>query len=174
MKILSDKIDGFTIIKTLTDLQRRGLISEDVSIDWDKWRKWTPRDRAYGTELQLGTEFFSHFTFPGLTSTYMLDNWGYSYSARALKAASTRRTRNSGGGNDYLYFGATWHEYGALIGALYLIDPDARIGIYKDREHFEGLTCDPGINYNALEYLLGNDARVFDFTGYLESEHVAI
>lgn len=173
MKILSDKLDNFTIIKTLTDLQRRGLISEDVSIDWDKWRTWTPRDRAYGTELQLGTEFFSHFTFPGLTSTYMLDNWGYSYSARALKAASTRRTRNSGG-NDYLRYGATWHEYGALIGALYLIDPDARIGMYKNREDFELCTCDPDINHNTLVYHLDRDARVFDFTGYLESELVAI
>jgi hypothetical protein len=56
-------------------------------------------------------------------------------------SGTSNRWQNPGTGDRNVEHSATWDEWGMFINALYLIDPDAIVGPYKDLYDFEYKTC---------------------------------
>lgn len=68
----------------------------------------------------------------------------------SLTGTSTRRTNPGTSGYHYRDdYAATWDEWGMFIQDLFNIDPDAIIGQYQSKNHFEEVTYDRYIHLTA-------------------------
>jgi hypothetical protein len=169
MKIYSNVINAQTVLSVFSALQSDGLIGPSVYPDHDKNHSWKPRHYAYGTEFQMGSETSTSWENPNIEAA---KDYGFNYSDKAKRALRRRHIRNSGAygakGDQWLRYCAQWMEWGNLIAALYLIDPNAKIGQYKNQASFEFVTQCSYVSY-AIKVHEAVDGRVFDFMSFIGS-----
>lgn len=141
MRIHTNTLTADDILAGLTNCKAAGLIAPAVTIDVLTAHGSRSHERAL--EMSMGT--------PSGTPSFLADDAKMQLEAeltywdaepakikRVLKRAAMRRSRNGyGTANPDFPLGATWHEWGYLLGALFNADPDLKVaGIYEDRETF--------------------------------------
>lgn len=141
MRIHTNTHNAETIREALAKCQRAGLIAPAVAIDVLSAHGSRSRARAYEVSMgaPAGTPSFladdSREQITDMLAGYCDDDVKV---ARVLKRAARRFSR-SGYGNapDDLPIGATWHEWGYFLAALFNTDDDLSVGgVYEDAETF--------------------------------------
>lgn len=136
MKIHSDKITVSDIQESMRKCVTAGTMAATVVLDWADSKG--SRKRAHGIDFSLGTTDGTTFVPTGLEDWYR-DYLGVpaDVASKAARRAGRRHVRNTDRahqtGNTR---SATYMEWGAVIWALFTVDPDAIIGTYDGRMRF--------------------------------------
>lgn len=146
------------IFDALQACQADGRVSSVVHFDVIDEHRSTKRERAF--EVQLGSNSSESYRPEWLTDP------ANGYSAKAIRAAGIRRSRQGKSYADDLRMCATWHEWGHFIAEIFARDLDAIVGWYKDVEMFEYQTDGGEMSRQGVEWAKDRNGRVFDFMDY--------